>query len=448
MTIAAGLAPLVVPIARLRPLPGNPNRGDVAAVARSLAQFGQRKPVVARLSDDVVTAGNTTLLAARDELGWNELAVVFVDDDEATSVAWALADNRTAQLGSTNSPALLAFIDAIEAENAALLQATGWSDADIAELRAGLSEPVLLRDADEVPRSAPAVSRLGDVWLLGGHRVMCGSATDPVAVDKLMAGRLASSMVTDPPYGIGYGSTVEYRRRMGKQQRPEDDSHIVNDESAEAHDLWAESFPLWVPLLERKGSAVYCWAAAGPEQLLLGQALEDAGLTIHGSIVWVKSSFSFSRADHKYAHEPAWVAAPGAGEPIPVDLAADLDHAPAWYGWRSDGTHDWIGPNNETSVWEYPRPARSPDHPTQKPVDLIRRCIRNVTPFGGIVVDPFLGSGSAVLAAYLEARVCYGMELKPRYVDVICRRFQEATGIRPKLERTGELHDFDREVAL
>lgn len=436
--IVAGLMPLAVPIGRLHELEGNPRRGDVPAVARSLAEFEQRKPIVARL-DGTVIAGNHTLKAAR-ELGWGEVAVVFVDDDDARAKAYALADNRTAELGGYDDEALLALIAEVQEGDAALMAATGWSDTDVLALKAGLRSPVLLVDADVVPEHAPALSKPGDVWLLGDHRVMCGSSTDPADVGKLMAGRVPQSMVTDPPYGVDYGTAVEFRRQMGKKQRPKSDSHVAGDGIDEVRALWDAAFPLWVPLLAKKGSAVYCWAAAGRQQIELGEALEAAGLAVHGSVIWVKSSFSFSRSDHKYRHEPAWICAP---EDAELDVVPpDLEHAAAWYGWRSDGTHDWFGPNNESSVWEYPRPSRSPEHPTQKPVELIRRCVRNVTAFGGLVVDPFLGSGTTVIAAYLESRVCFGMELKGHYVDVICKRWQQATGVVPVLEASGAPHDF------
>ena len=412
-TIVDPLASLATPVASLALLPGNPRRGDVDAVARSLAAFGQRKPIVAK-RDGTVIAGNHTLQAAL-QLGWSDVAVVFVDDDDDTARAFALADNRTAELGTYDNEALVAMLAECDAE---LLAATGWSDKDVAELVAATTPPVIAGDPDEIPDPPVARTVEGDVWLLGAHRVMCGDSTSPTDIERLMAGREAQSMVTDPPYGVDYGDTVAFRRSLGKTQRPADNSHVKNDGLSDALSLWDACFPLWVSHLRRKGSAFYCWGPGRPQQIDLGVALRAAGFEIHGSVIWVKSSFSFSRADHKYQHEPCW------------------------YGWRSDGTHDWVGPNNETSVWEYPKPSSSPDHPTQKPIDLIRRCVRNITAVGELTIDPFLGSGTTLLAAHLESRVCYGMEMDPRYVDVICKRYQLATGVLPIAEATGNTHDF------
>lgn len=300
---------------------------------------------------------------------------------------------------------------------------------DLDQLLANLGQatvnapPVMNTDPDVIPDWPAPVTERGDIWLLGPHRVMCGDSTSVADLDALMGGHEAQSMVTDPPYGVSYGDTVAWRRSMGKSQRPQADSDVHNDGDLDAAKLWADCFPLWIAKLRKKGSAVYCWGAGGQQQIDMGMALRDAGCEIHGSVIWVKSSFSFSRADHKYQHEPCW------------------------YGWRADGTHEWCGPNNETSVWEYPKPSSSPDHPTQKPIELIRRCIRNVTSPGGLTVDPFLGSGTAVLAAHLEGRVCYGMELTPRYVDIVCKRYQLATGTLPVNAATGDQVDFNTEEA-
>ena len=244
--------------------------------------------------------------------------------------------------------------------------------------------------------------------------MMCGSSADAADVAVLMNGELAAAMVTDPPYGIDYGSAVEARTK-----NPRDNAHIANDKLEDAVVLWAAAFPIWKACLRRKESAFYVWGPAGPQFIDLGIALRLAGLEPHGSIVWRKDRFVLARSDHNYQHECAW------------------------YGWRDDGTHIWHGTKAETSVWDFKRPTRSPDHPTQKPLGLIRRCVQNITRIGDLVVDPFLGSGTTLLAAETDGRRCFGMELDPKYVDVICRRWQEISGELPVLESTGEAHDFE-----
>jgi DNA modification methylase len=222
----------------------------------------------------------------------------------------------------------------------------------------------------------------------------------------LMDGRTADAAVMDPPYGIDYGDVADARKELGKAQKRVVSS-IAGDDTTGALTLWAAVFPHVRDALTRKGSAYYCWGPPGIQSADLGHALRDAGLEPHGGIVWNKQKFSFSRSEHKYSHEPAW------------------------YGWRTDGTHEWHGPNNETSVWDCQRPGISPDHPTMKPVELIRRCVTNITQLGDLVIDPFLGSGTTLIASELDRRVFYGIELSPGYVDGLLRRWETLTGVVP-----------------
>lgn len=275
---------------------------------------------------------------------------------------------------------------------------------------------------DDVPELPEApVSTTGDIWILRSscgteHRLMCGDSSSQGDVERLMTGIVADAMVTDPPYGVDYGASVEWRAKMGAhaRNRNQTNTHILGDGAHEAEGLWQRTFPLWRQVLRQKGSCFYRWSASGDLQFKLANALDAAGLAIHGSVVWVKDSFSFSRSEHKYQHEPAW------------------------YGWRSDGTHSWHGPTNESSVWECARPARSDSHPTMKPVPLIARCIRNITSEGAVVVDPFMGSGTLLVAAEEMNRRAIGMELDPRYVDVAVRRWSTLTGLTAFHAETGE----------
>lgn len=407
-----------VPPNQLTLLPGNPRKGDIDAIARSIQEFGFIVPVVAN-SEGTVVAGNHRLQAAR-QLELDKIPVWRSEqfDDEARAKAFALADNRTNDLAGYDDRSLAAMLEHVLEADAALLAAASFTDDDIAALLDSIhrSDMLDLEDSDVGTVPNVPVTKDGDVWLLGDHRVMCGDSSDPAAIFLLMRGEEAAAMVTDPPYGINYGDSVDWRNKMRRSNR--DDGHILNDGTEEAIDLWNRVFPAWKDALRAKNSAFYVWGPSGPQFIDLGAALRTAGLDPHGSIIWRKSSFSLSRSDHKYQHEPCW------------------------YGWRTDGTHRWAGPNNETSVWDYDRPSRSEDHPTQKPLPLIGRCIRNVTRKGELVVDPFLGSGTTLLAAAADDRTCYGMELDPCYVDVICRRWQEQSGHLPMLESTGKPHDF------
>ena len=405
--ITPNLRPLAVPVASLKPLPGNPRRGDVDAVAASLARFGQRKPIVVRASDRTITAGNHTWLAAQ-QLGWDEIAAVLVDDDDTTAQAFALADNRTAELGGYDDGLLLELIRAVGEADASALADTGWSDEAIAELidriDPGLPDSPPSDDAPEPPEIP--FSELGQVWQLGAHRVICGDATSVADLEALMSGGQADCVWTDPPYGVAY---------VGKTK---DALTIKNDRlDGEAlhrflHDSLGNALQVCRP-----GGAWYVSAPHGPAGLAFSEALTELGVWKH-SLVWVKDTLVMGRADYHYRHEPIY------------------------YGWTPGGNHDWFGDRKQTTVLEFPRPKRNTEHPTMKPIELISYCLDNSAPKGGTFLDPFGGSGSTLMACEYTGRKARLLELDPRYVDVICRRWQEHTGSTPILEATGEPHDF------
>lgn len=422
--------PTLTPLDQLRPHPRNYRHhpdDEIAHLRASLRDHGVYHNVVAA-QDGTLLAGHGVVAAALAERLTDILVVHLpIDPDDPRALKVLAADNLVSRLARDDPRAIADLLADIQELDDLL--GTGYDVDDLPGLDALASgdpgdldpEPdnQIHGDPDEIPEPehTPTVTQFGDVWLLGRHRVMCGSSTDASHLATLMAGALADAMITDPPYGVDYGDTVEFRRTLGKSQRPTDDSHVTNDGLAEALALWDAVFPLAASHMGPR-AAFYCWSPPGDQQIDLGVALRAAGFDTHGTIIWVKSSFSFSRADHKYQHEPAF------------------------YGWPAKAVHDWHGPNNETTVWEYDRPRRSELHPTQKPVELIERCVRNITQAGDIVLDPFLGSGTTLIAAHTGSATCYGMELAPRYVDVICARWQAATGIAPVLERTGEAHDF------
>ncbi len=289
--IAPDLLALAVPLGRLDSLPGNPRKGDVDAVARSYAKFGQRKPIVARRAGDrgVIIAGNHQLAAAR-QLGWQEIAVVWTDDDDETAAAFALADNRTAELGGYDEAALAAMLSSVE--DAELFAATGWTDADLAGLLAQLEPEVLppaLSDPDPgpaVPKGDP-VSALGDLWELGPHRLLCGDSTDPDAVRRVVAGAELSLIHADPPYG------------MGKEADGVLNDNLYGPRLDEFQMLWWNA---WLPSLTDNGSA-YIWGNA-PDlwRLYWVGGLESDDLLVRNEIVWDKGSAIGMRSalEHSY----------------------------------------------------------------------------------------------------------------------------------------------------
>ena len=398
--IQPDLAPLAYPIERLELLPGNPRRGDVAAVAASLQAFGQRKPIVARVVDRVVIAGNHTLQAAR-QLGWPQIAVVWVDDDETTSKAFALADNRTAELGDYDDAALAALIGEVGSVDPELLAASGWSEDAVKELLAELEPEVLplVGDPDEVPNDVPAKSVPGDVWLLGPHRVMCGDSTIPTDLAKLMAGAKADMVYTDPPYGMDLDTDYS---KMGDGGRKRD--RVLGDDNQFDARFLLATFEYC--------KEIFLWGADYYVETL-DRKYPDLG----SWIVWDKySDERVGLLDGRFgsAFETCWSRTKHKRE-----LARVLV------------TTNYTSRGDETRV-----------HPTQKTVALAKWFFDRWGDDGDVVVDLYAGSGSTLIAAHQTNRVAYLMELDPKYVDVICARFQKVTGIIPVAESTGREHDF------
>ncbi|MGD0409045.1 MAG: DNA modification methylase [Candidatus Limnocylindrales bacterium] len=392
--IAPALQALAVPIESVTLHPRNARIGDVDAVVASLDWFGQLKPIVVQKSTGWVVAGNHLLRAAR-KLGWAEIAANIVELDDATATKYMLADNRTSDLGSYDDGLLAAILGELAAAD--LLAATGYDPDDVAALlrAAGLSDD---RDPDAVPDLPPEPEvyvRPGDLWALGRHRLLVGDATDPGSVARLTANSPVDEIFTDPPYGISYiGGTAAHLR-------------IANDDLGAdgTRALVADALRL-APL--RPGGAFYVMAPAGPLHISFLLALADAGLTLHQTLIWVKSSFVLGHGDYHYRHEPIL------------------------YGWLEGGPHLFRGDRTQDTVWEIPRPTRSEVHPTMKPVELVERAIRNSTLPGERVLDPFVGSGTTLIAAERAERTCLALELDPRYAQVAIERWRSFRGQTPR----------------
>ena len=395
--IVESLRSLAVPIGDVRTMDGNPRKGDVAAVARSLETFGQRKPIVARVDTGEVIAGNHTLMAAR-KLGWSEVAVVWVKDDDATAKAFSLADNRTAELGGYDEELLAGLIGEVMEADEALLAATAWTEADLAELIAktgGGGDDAVQGDVDDVPEEAPSITNPGDVWTLGRHRLVCGDSTDPTVLRTLMGTDVADMVWTDPPYGVSY---------VGKTA----DALTIDNDRLDENALGEMLDSVFASLVEvcRPGATWFVTSPPGPLMLVFGQALAKQGIW-RQTLTWVKDTIVLGHSDYHYRHEPMF------------------------YGWVPGAAHQEPPDRKGDSVWEFDRPKRNREHPTMKPVALIEKCIENHTDRGDVIVDPFGGSGSTLVAAHATGRTANLIELDPRYVDVICLRFARLTGVVP-----------------
>lgn len=444
--IAKDLQALAVEISELQTLEGNPRRGDVEAVARSLTAFGQRKPIVAKL-DGTVIAGNHTFLAAQS-LGWSEIAVVRVDDDDTTAKAYALADNRTAELGGYDDVDLAQMMSEVAEADRDLFEATAWKYDELDDLLKQVADSggEGLTPKDEAPRVTPdPFVQTGDLWILGDHRLVCGDSTSPEVMGLLMDGDTADLVWTDPPYGVAI---------VG---RTKDKLTIKNDEvdGDKLHKLLEAAFGNTFNHT-RPGGVWYVAAPSGPFFAVFGVLLSDLGVW-RQTIAWVKDTLVLGRADFHGKHESifyGWSPGDDPVEPPPIDMTdappPDEHFTEGYdnilYGWSPGAGHHRPPTRKQDTVWEFPRPKRNPDHPTMKPVGLIERSLRTSSNFGDLVLDPFGGSGSTLIAAHHTKRRGRLIELDPVYAEVICRRFEEHTGVVPVNGLTGEPHSFRRET--
>lgn len=421
-----------LPIADLRTFAGNPRHGDVNRIAESLRARGQYRAIVVNRGTLTgrpmeVLAGNHTMLAARS-LDWESLDCGVVDVDDQTARSIVAADNRLADLGGYDEKALADLLEGLDD-----LTGTGYSAADLDELIAETTPVDELTDKDDAPPTpAEPLSKLGDVYDLGPHRVWCGDSTDSQGVaDNLLFDGLADCVWTDPPYGVSY---------VGKTK---DSLTIENDGAAGLGDLLAGAMGTLV-VSAKPGAPVYV-AHADTERVTFEMSMRDAGLLVRQNLVWVKNTLVLGRSDYQYKHEPILLAevparddSDAVGDEVDPSAPYSTRHEPILYGFTPGGAGrlgrggpNWYGDNKQTTVLEFDKPPRNADHPTMKPVDLIVSMLSNSLRPGGLVLDLFGGSGSTMIAAHHVHARARLVELDPRYVDVICRRFQEHTGVVP-----------------
>ena len=392
-----------IPVDDLNTFHRNPRRGDIESIAKSLRKHGQYKPIVVNSGTQTgrrneVLAGNHTLMAAR-HLGWERIDVAVVDVDEDSAASIVLADNRLADLGDYDASDLHDLLESLES-----LEGTGFGQADFDALHQELFPPVPLTDPDDAPAlPTDPVSEVGQVWELGGHRLLVGSATDVDAVRGLCGGVRPDCVWTDPPYGVDY---------VGKTK---DALTIQNDGASGLLDLLSAAFGV-VANVCQPGAPFYVAAPPGPEFRIFTEALDSAGLRWRQTLNWVKNSMVLGRSDYHYKHEPIIYGFTPGGE-----------------GRRGRGGKRWFGDNKQVTVFEVAKPARNAEHPTMKPVALIDAMLANSLPRGGVVFDPFAGSGSTLIAAQGRGCRAFCVELDPRYADVVLRRFEAHTGVVPVL---------------
>ena len=391
-----------VPLCALQAAPWNPRTikdERFQNLCKSVAadpDFLWLRPILAT-ADGTIFAGNMRYRAAQ-QLGWAEVPAVLVDIPEQLARERALRDN--AQWGEWEEDDLATLLAELRVDGSEL-DLLGFDERELQQLLDRATTGIGLTDPDDVPPLLEEpVTQPGDLYLLGEHRVLCGDATNRDDAAMVMDGKTAACMWTDPPYGVEYqGGTKEHLTL--RNDRPETLEALLAESFTEADQVLAP------------GAAIYVCHPAGALSLTFGQQFLARGWRLHQTLVWVKDAFVLGRSDYHYKHEP-------------VLFGYKLAEA----GRRGRGSRGWYGGNDAASVFEVPRPKASPDHPTAKPVPLITAMLRNSTRTGDVVIDPYLGSGSTLVACEELGRVCCGLELDPRYVDVVVRRWQQFTGKR------------------
>jgi len=398
------------PTAKLLPYTRNARTHSdeqVAQIAASIAEFGFTNPILAG-SDGVIVAGHGRLAAAQ-KLGLEVVPVVVLDHLSQTQRrALVIADNRIAENAGWDDAMLRIEIAALQDDDFDL-SLTGFDADALAELMAG-DEPDAEGETDDdaVPEvSETPVSRPGDVWLLGGHRLLCGDSTVAESYEHLLKGEPVDMVFTDPPYNVNYANSAKDKMR-GK------DRAILNDNLGDGfYDFLLAAL---TPTIAHCRGAVYV-AMSSSELDVLQAAFRTAGGKWSTFIIWAKNTFTLGRADYQRQYEPIL------------------------YGWPEGKQRHWCGDRDQGDVWNIKKPQKNDLHPTMKPVELVERAIRNSSRPGDVVMDPFGGSGTTLIAAEKTGRLARLIELDPKYVDVIVRRWQDWTGQQATREADGRPFD-------
>lgn len=378
-----------IKISEVKPYDKNPRKNDdgVEAVANSIKEFGWQQPIVVD-KNNVIIVGHTRYKAAK-KLGMKEVPVVVASNLSDEQVrAYRLADNKTGELTDWD----MDLLDDELADIADIDMSDFGFNLDISDDDEEVQEDAFDEEVPEEPKS-----KLGQIFKLGRHRLMCGDSTNPEMVKKLVGGVQCDLLLTDPPYNVGYEGKQKSKMTI-KNDRQEDDEFykfLFNAFSAAKDNL-------------KQGSSFYIWYASS-EAANFNNAANNAGLSVREELIWEKNNLVMGRQDYQWKHEPCL------------------------YGWVEGGSHSWYSDRKQTTVMHFDKPQRSDLHPTMKPVALFDYQIKNSTKSGDVVLDLFGGSGTTIMACEQDGRNACVMEYDPKYVDVIIKRWEDFTGKKAEL---------------
>ena len=379
----------VIPVQDLKPAAYNPRKklkpgdSEYEKIKKSIEEFGFADALV--VNKDMTIIGGHQRLTVAMELGYTEVPCTVVDIDKTREKALNIALNKIT--GTWDEALLAELLKDIEASGLSPMM-TGFEPPEMEQLFNKVASREVSEDEFDVESELkkPTISKLGDLWHLGRHRVICGDSTGEETYKVLMEGVKANVVVTDPPYNVDVEETA------GK---------IMNDNMAD-QDFYKFLLAAYTRMHENLADdgSIYVFHA-DTEGLNFRKAFKDAGFYLSGCCIWKKNALVLGRSPYQWQHEPCL------------------------FGWKTNGKHEWYSDRKQTTIWEYDRPKASKDHPTMKPVQLMAYPIRNSSMTNGIVLDPFLGSGSTLVACEETDRVCRGVELDPKFVDVIVKRYIE-----------------------
>jgi len=382
-----------IKIEKLNPAEYNPRKdlkpGDpeYEKLKNSILTFGYVEPVLWNKRTGNIIGGHQRYKVLV-ELGEKEIDCVVVDMDSENEKALNIALNKVS--GDWDKDKLMLLIEDLQGVDFDV-SLTGFDPAELDDLfKDSLKDNIKEDDFDvEEELKKPAISKLGDLWLLGKHRLICGDSTNPKTYEDLMDGKLANLTITDPPYNVNYEGTA------GK---------IKNDNMGNQafYDFLLASFQ-GMETVMAKDASIYVFHA-DTEGLNFRKAFSDAGFYLSGTCIWKKQSLVLGRSPYQWQHEPVL------------------------FGWKKKGKHNWYSDRKQTTIWEFEKPKKNKDHPTMKPVALVAYPILNSSLTNCIVLDPFGGSGSTLIACEQTDRICHMIELDEKYADVIVKRYIEQVG--------------------
>lgn len=380
------------------------SEAQIAQIAGSIKEFGFTNPILID-KDNGIIAGHGRVAAAR-KLNLSQVPCIRLEHlSETQRKAYILADNRIAL--NSGWEADLLSVEMAELKDLGInLESLGFDSDEIDALLNKIEPTAGLTDEDEAPEvQEQAITKLGDIWVMGNHRLMCGDSTNIQAMETLTGGHLVDMWLTDPPYNVAYEGKTKDALKIQNDSMDDDQFRQFLRDAYVAADA-----------VMKPGAVFYIWHADSEGYNFRGAA-KDANWTVRQCLIWKKQTMVMGRQDYHWKHEPCL------------------------YGWKDGAGHLWAADRKQTTILEFDRPSRNAEHPTMKPVALFEYQMLNNTKGGDIILDSFGGSGTTLIAAEKNGRVSRLMELDPKYCDVIVKRWQQFTGKKAILEQTGQTYE-------